>query len=129
MDGSLYPPSSLRSLICGINCTLQSNEASFSVVDKFDSQFCPLLKILDSLSSKLHCSGLGIANNSAKVIEVEYENLLWEKGILGISMPKVLQYTVFLCGIKFCPQGKYRSSMTLFPPSLFIVTSTRCNDI
>ena len=34
MDGSLYPPSLLKSLICGLNRILQSNEASFSVADK-----------------------------------------------------------------------------------------------
>ena len=105
MDGSLYPPSSLRSLICGVNCILQSNEAPFSVVDKCDCRFYPLLKTLDSFSSELHRSGLGVSKNSAKAIEIEHENLLWEKGILGISMPKVFQCTVFLCGIKFCSQG------------------------
>ena len=43
-DGSLYPPSSLRSLICGVNRILQSNQAPFSVVDKGDPRFRPLLK-------------------------------------------------------------------------------------
>ena len=110
-DGSLYPPSSLRSLICGVNCVLQSNEAPFSVVDKCDSWFRPLFKILDSLSSELHCSGVGVAKNSDKVIEVEHEKLFWEKGLLGISTPKVLQCTVFFyVGLNLF-SGEYRNSM------------------
>ena len=94
-DGSVYPPSSLRSLICGVNRILQNNQAPFSVVDKGDPRFRPLLKTLDSLSSELHRSGVGVAKNSAKVIESDHESLFWEKGLLGSSTPKVLQCTVF----------------------------------
>lgn len=105
-DGSLYPPSSLRSLICGLNRILQSNEAPFSVVDKGDPQFRPLLKTLDSLSSELHHSGVGVTKNSAKVIELEHESILWEKGLLGMSTPKVLQCTVFFyVGLNFVLRG------------------------
>ena len=78
-DGSLYPPASLRSLICGLNRILQSNKAPFSVVDKGDPQFRPLLKTLYSLSSELHRSGIGATKNSAKIIELEHESLFWEK--------------------------------------------------
>ena len=104
-DGSLYPPSSLRSLICGVNRILQRNQAPFSVVYKCDSRFCPLLK-LDSLSSELHHSGISVTKNNAEVIEVEHENLFWKKGLLGISTPKVLQHTVFFyVGLNFVLRG------------------------
>ena len=105
-DGSVHPPSSLRSLICGVYCILQNNQAPFSVVDKGDPRFCPLLKTLDSLSSELHHSGVGVAKNSAKVIESDHESLFWEKGLLGSSTPKVLQCTVFFyVGLNFVPRG------------------------
>ena len=105
-DGSLYPPSSLRSLICGLNRVLQNNEAPFSVVDKGDPQFRPLLKTLDSLSSELHRGGVGATKNSAKVIELEHESLFWEKGLLGMSTPKILQRTVFFyVGLNFVLRG------------------------
>ena len=105
-DGSLYPPSSLRSLICGVNRILQSNQAPFSVVDKGDPRFRPLLKTLDSLSSELHRSGVGAIKNSAKVIEIEHERLFWEKGLLGMSTPKILQRTVFFyVGLNFVLRG------------------------
>ena len=105
-DGSVYPPSSLRSLICGVNRILQNNQAPFSVVDKGDPRFRPLLKTLDSLSSELHRSGVGVAKNSAKVIESDHESLFWEKGLLGSSTPKVLQRTVFFyVGLNFVLRG------------------------
>ena len=105
-DGSLYPPSSLRSLICGLNRVLQSNQAPFSLVDKGDSRFRPLLKTLDSLSSELHRSGVGAIRNSAKVIEIEHERIFWEKGLLGMSTPKILQRTVFFyVGLNFVLRG------------------------
>ena len=87
-DGSLYLLSLLRSLVCGINHILQSNQAPFSVVDKCDSQFSPLLKTLDSLSSELHHSGVGVAKNSAKVIEVERENCSGKKACWGFRHQK-----------------------------------------
>ena len=33
-DGSPYPPSTLRSLLSGLNCVLQQNKTPFSVLDK-----------------------------------------------------------------------------------------------
>ena len=85
----------MRSLICVVNHALQSNQTLFSVVDKYDCHFCPELKTLDSSSSELHHSGVAVAKSSAKLIEVQHENLFLGKGLLGISMAKVLQCTIF----------------------------------
>ena len=74
-DGSLYPPASLRSLVCGLNRVLQKNKAPFSVVDKSDHRFQDLLKTLDSLSSKLHRQGVGAVKQSAKVIDPKHEDI------------------------------------------------------
>ena len=85
---------------------MQNNQVPFSVVDKGDPRFRPLLKTLDSLSSELHRSGVGVAKNSAKVIESDHESLFWEKGLLGSSTPKVLQRTVFFyVGLNFVLRG------------------------
>ena len=105
-DGSPYPPSTLRSLISGLNRVLQSNQAPFSVLDKGDYRFRNLLKTLDSLSSELHSAGIGATKNSAKVIEVEHEHIFWQKGLLGYSTPKILQCTVFFyVGLNFILRG------------------------
>jgi len=40
----------------------------------------------------VHRSGIGAIKNSAKVIEIEHERIYWEKGVLGMLMPKILVY-------------------------------------
>ena len=95
-DGSFYPPSSLRSLVCGLNHVLQKNKAPFSVIDKNDHRFRDLIKTLDSLSSDLHRQGVGAVKHNAKVINPKHEDVFWWEGLLGYSSPKVLQLTVFL---------------------------------
>lgn len=52
-EGSPYPPTSLRSLLCGLNRVLQKNKAPFSVLDKADHRFGDILKMFDALSSNL----------------------------------------------------------------------------
>ena len=105
-DGSCYPPSSLRCLVCGLNRVLQKNKAPFSVVDKNDHRFRDLLKTLDSLSSELHRQGVGAIKHSAKVIDPKHEDVFWQEGLLGYSSPKVLQRTVFFyVGLNFVLRG------------------------
>lgn len=105
-DGSSYPPSSLRSLVCGLNRVLQNNKAPFSVVDKNDHRFRDLLKTLDSLSSDLHRQGVGAIKHSAKVIDPNHEDVFWREGLLGYSTPKILQRTVFFyVGLNFVLRG------------------------
>lgn len=102
-DGSPYPPSTLRSLVSGLNRIIKRNNIPFSVLDKTDHRFRDLLKTLDSVSSDLHRQGVGASRNSAPVIDQKDEDLFWEKGLLGYNPPKVLQRTVFFyIGLNFC---------------------------
>ena len=56
--------------------------------------------------SKLHSEGIGVSKDSAVVIDVKHKDLFWEKGLLGYSMPKVLQVTVFFyVGLNFVLRG------------------------
>lgn len=48
-DGSAYLPSTLRSLVSGLNRMLQGNKASYSVLDKSDLRLYDLMKTLHSL--------------------------------------------------------------------------------
>ena len=105
-DGHPYPPSTLRSLLSGINRVLQSNHAPFSVLDKTNPCFRDLLKTLDSVSSDLHRQGVRATKHSAPIISQEHEELFWKKGLLGLSSPKVLQCTVFYyVGLNFVLRG------------------------
>ena len=85
---------SIRNLVSGLNRVLQSNKAPFSILDKGDLRFRDLTKTLDTVSSSLHKEGIGV-KNSASVISMDDENSFWEKGVLGLSTPKLLQVTVF----------------------------------
>ena len=105
-DGGMYPPSTLRSLISGVNRILQANKAPFSVLDRSNPHFRELLNTLDSLSSNLHRDGVGVTKDSAPVISFDHEDLFWKKGLLGFSSPKVLQHTVFFyVGLNFVLRG------------------------
>lgn len=93
-NGDSYPPNSLRNILSGINRKLVSNGVHVKILDKSDNRFRELHLTLDSICSELHRSGLGL-KKSAQVITIEVEDMLWEKGILGFSNPKVLQNTGF----------------------------------
>ncbi len=45
----------------------------FSVLDKGDVRFRPLLNTMDTVSSELHWEGVGVERNSAGVISPEDE--------------------------------------------------------
>ena len=90
-DGTPYLPT-LRSQL---NHTLQSNDASFSVLDKNNPQLRDLIKTLDTVSSSLRKDGIGASKHSAPIINPKHKDLFWERGLLGSSSPKVFQYTVF----------------------------------
>ena len=94
-DGKPYPPSTLRLRISGINHALKANNVPFSVLDKSDHRFCDLQKTLDSVRSELHRQGKGATKKSAQVIDPKHEDLFWDKGLLGLSSPRVLQVTLF----------------------------------
>ena len=58
-NGDKYPPATIRSLLSGINHTLQEKKAPFSVFDKQNPTFSNLWKTLDVMSSTLHREGVG----------------------------------------------------------------------
>jgi len=119
-DGSQYPPATLRSLLSGVNCVLQENKAPFSILDKGDYSFKDLLHILDAMCSDLHRQRIGATKNSAKVIELDHEDIFWQKGLFGFSSPKILQCTVFFyIGFNFVLRGVQENydpnSITVYP--------------
>ncbi len=94
-NGKPYPPASIRSLLSGLNRVLRANNAPFSILDKGDVRFLPLLNTMDTVSSELHREGVGVERKSAGVISPEDEEKMWQEGAFGLSPPKVLQQTVF----------------------------------
>ena len=101
-DGKAYPPSTLRSLQSGLNHTLQSNNAPFSILNKNDPQFHDLMKTLDTVSSSLHKDGVGASKHSAPIIDPTHEDLFWERGLLGFLHPRYYSTLSFLCWVELC---------------------------
>ena len=95
IDRSQYPPSTLRSLLSGVNRLLQENKAPFSILDKGDHRFKDLLHTLDTMCSNLHRQGIGATKNSAKVIELHHKDIYYGKRVsLGFLH---LEYYSTLC--------------------------------
>ena len=67
VNGLEYSPSTLQSLVSGINRILQGNKAPFSVLDQSDSHFRDLLQTLDTLTSDLHSSGWALLRTVLKL--------------------------------------------------------------
>lgn len=106
VDGAPYPPSSLRCLLSGINRELINDKAGFSVMDGSNLHFRELHLTLDTVTRKLHSTGVGLDKAKAQVISKDLEDMCWEKGSLGTSSPTVLQHTVFFyIGLQFVLRG------------------------
>jgi len=62
-NGQPYPPSTLRSLLSGLNHSFKENKTPFSVTSKEDRQFPDLHLTLDTVTSELHRNGIGAKQN------------------------------------------------------------------
>ena len=104
-SGCPYPPSSLYSILCGLYRVCRSNGVKFNFLDKADSRFQKLHKILDSICSKFHADGVG-AKQSAAAISIDDEHLMWESGTFSFESPQALQNMVFFyIGLHLCLRG------------------------
>ena len=105
-DGSLYPPTTLRSMLSKVNCAIQENKASFSILDKDDYRIKDLAKTLDVLCNYLHSQGIGSTKNSSKVTELDDEDIFCQKSLLWLSTSKLLPHTMlFYVGLNFVLRG------------------------
>ena len=81
-DGDRYPACTIRSLLSAFNQILRANDVPFSMLDKKDITFKPLMMTLDSVCSELHKDGIGVVQKSAMVISPEHEDAFWEQDYL-----------------------------------------------
>jgi len=103
-SGQPYPPSIIRSLLSGLNCSFKENKAPFSVMSKEDRQFCDLHLTLDTVTSEWN--GVGVKQKHVSILLNEDEGTLWATGALGTSTLSSLQHTVFFyLGLHFCLRG------------------------
>ena len=64
----LYPPATIRLLLCGLKHILKANKVPFSILDKEHSRFCDLFNTTDTVSSELHKKGVGLQQKQGKVM-------------------------------------------------------------
>ena len=67
-DDKKYSPTTIWSLLSGLNRILKELKATFSILDKSNPAFRELLLTLDTVTSDLHQEGVGVAKKSASVI-------------------------------------------------------------
>ena len=64
-------------------------------MDKSDCHFSELSGVSESVSRQLHKDGVGASVKHAAIITPEEEDLLLDKGVMGIYAPKPLVRAVF----------------------------------
>lgn len=105
-NGEPYPATTIRSLLSGIQRTLQANKLPFNLFDKSDLRFRDLHNTLDCVSVSLRKKGVGTEVNHSAVMSIEDENAIWDKGVAGDSSPWPLLRASFLTvGLHFSLRG------------------------
>ena len=97
-DGSAYPGATLYQMIVSIQCHLVENGLNWKLID--GTEFAKVKTVLDNVMKEHAQNNIGTVKRQANVITYEYENMLWDKNILGKQNPDQLRQTVmFLIGI------------------------------
>ena len=75
-------------------------------LDSKNPQFQDMHCIIDGYFRELRASGIGAEVKHTSIISKEEENLLWEKGVMGVDKPESLLRAVFFYnGKNFCLRG------------------------
>ena len=105
-NGLPYPATTLRSLLAAFQRILHSNKVPVNIFDKSDLRFLDLHMTLDTVCVSLRKQGVGTEVKHAAVIPLDHEDILWQKGILGVDTPESLLRTVFYTvGLQFSLRG------------------------
>ena len=97
-SGDDYPGKTLYEMCVAIQKYCNMNGKNWKLVDGPD--FKELRTVLDNVMKDRALRNIGMTKKQAEVIPMNFENLLWERGILGEDSPDKLRDTVlFLIGI------------------------------
>ena len=93
-----YSGKTLYQMVVAIQKFLQLNKIKWTLM--YSEEFKELRNVLDNVM-KEHCSdNVGNVKKQADLISYEYEETMWQKGILGEDTPNKLRSTIlFLLGI------------------------------
>ena len=97
-DGAAYPSATLYQMIVFIQRHLVENGLNWKLID--GTEFAKVKTVLDNVMKERAQNNIRTVKRQANVITYEYENMLWDKNILGEQNPDQLRQTVmFLIGI------------------------------
>ena len=97
-DGEKYTPKTINCLLAGILRHIRRTNPfcdSLNFMDPKSKDFKAFRSLLDRVFRQLRSEGIGANPKSATIITDEDEDILWEKGVLGIDSPEALLYSVF----------------------------------
>ena len=93
-----YPGKTLYQLVCALQNHLHKNRVDWKLVH--GSEFTDFNRVLDNVMQERAAKQIGTTVKQAQVISVGFENMLWEKNILGEDTPDKLRNTVlYLLGV------------------------------
>ena len=97
-DGTDYPGKTLYELVVSIQKYLNNNGKPWKLIE--GPEFVEVRTVLDNVMKERAIQNLGMVRKQAQFMSLNFENSLWEKGLLGEETPDKLRETVlFLLGM------------------------------
>ena len=98
VEGGDYPGKTLYEMIIAIQKHLREHGLKWKLID--DSEFSTLRNVLDNVMKERAQANIGMIKKQAQLISMDFENMLWDTGVLGEENPDKLRSTVlFLIGV------------------------------
>ena len=96
--GSAYPGATLYQMIVPFQHHLVKNGLNWKLID--GTEFAKVKTVLDNVTKECAQNNIRTVKRQVNVFTYEYENMMWDKNILGEQNPDQLRQTVmFLIGI------------------------------
>ena len=103
MDGTDYPPNTVRELIIMIQMYLHENGKFWKLLD--EDAIATLRNVVDNTMKERHSAGLGV-RKSSDIISLEHEDRMFNQGILGDDSPlKLLRTMIYMMGMHCALRG------------------------
>lgn len=99
-NGMEYPGQTLYDLLIEIQLYLEQQGKPYRFLN--EECFVQIKNTLDHIMKSRTQAGIGTEKRQAQIITKEEENIMWQKGILGMETPRrLLDTLVYLIGLNF----------------------------